>query len=163
MNIFYLDRDPIAAAQQHCDKHVVKMVLETAQLLSTAHWLQGEAGYAERHGLYKPTHAKHPSAIWVRDCAGNYDWTFALLCALCDEYRHRYGRQHATERLLMPLSEVPAKLDYRGRFVPPPQCMPEEFKRPDAVSAYRAYYQGAKAAFARWTKRTTPDWFLAPA
>ena len=94
MNIFYLDKDPVIAAQMHCDKHVVKMILESAQLMSTAHrFLDGDR-YADKNGLYKLTHKNHPTAIWVRKSKENYMWTWNLLDALLQEYTKRYNKHH---------------------------------------------------------------------
>ena len=115
MNVFYLDRDPVTAAKMHCDKHVVKMIIEYAQLMSTAHRvLDGEMYYGlTKNGrkikrwklnsnmediLYKASHINHPSAIWARQSNNNYNWLYCLFTALCDEYTHRYGKVH--ERVL---------------------------------------------------------------
>jgi hypothetical protein len=107
MNIFVLDSSPEKAAEYHCDKHVVKMILETCQLLSTAHRvLDGEVGVSNNGGslkladadmdttLLRSTHTNHPCAVWVRESEANYRWTWRLLCALCDEYTARYGKRH---------------------------------------------------------------------
>ena len=72
MNIFYLDSDPYVAAKMHCDKHVVKMILESAQMLSTAHRVLDGDEYADERGLYKMAHKNHPSTIWVRTSTDNY-------------------------------------------------------------------------------------------
>ena len=94
MNIFYLHDDPIYCAQMHCDKHVVKMILEYAQLLSTAHH---EIDGTPSIDCYKPTHKNHPSAIWARNSRNNYRWLWWLLYGLQDEYTYRYGKVHATQ------------------------------------------------------------------
>ena len=86
MNIFYLDKDPKKCAEMHCDKHVVKMILEYAQLLSTAHRVLDGNEWADHVGLYKATHKNHPSAIWARESAGNYFWLNKLFQELCKEY-----------------------------------------------------------------------------
>ena len=137
MNIFYLDRDPIEAARLQCDRHVVKMILETAQLLSTAH--------AELDGAspaYKPTHKNHPSAVWVRSSANAYIWTWHHLKALGREYQARYGKVHKTIREhLDNLAPLPKALAGDVTvFTDPPQCMPDEYKRDDTTLAYRLYY-----------------------
>lgn len=135
MNIFYLDRDPVEAARMQCDRHVVKMILETAQLLSTAHAeLDGESP------AYKPTHKNHPSAVWVRSSAAAYRWAWRHLAALGIEYKNRYGKVHKTIREhLDALYNAPEAIP-AGDFVDPPQCMPDECKRDDAVLAYQLYY-----------------------
>ncbi len=135
MNIFYLSSDPHEAARLQCDRHVVKMILETAQLLSTAHnELDGE------QVAYKSTHKNHPSAVWARANRKNYTWLRKHLMALGDEYTRRYGKVHKTiqkhsQSLLWPPNAIPD-----GGFTDPPQCMPDECKRVDAVQGYQVYY-----------------------
>ena len=157
MNIFYLDRDPVIAAQMMCDKHVVKMILESAQMLSTAHRICGDNTYADKVGLYKLTHMNHPSCKWVRADQHNYMWVYNHMIALMKEYTYRYGKHHATERLLEPLSNVPAI--YRTGFTDPPQCIPDYCKNDDTVSAYQNYYILEKSDFATWKRRDKPEWF----
>lgn len=159
MNIFYLDHDPVECAKQHCDKHVVKMVLETAQLLSNAHhMIDGEQVIIP---IYKLTHKNHPSAVWVRKCSAHYDWLWSLLHALCKEYTHRYGKVHKIERegLLDILKQPPVNIGKSIVFNEPPPAMPDEYKVTSAIQSYKNYYKGAKAHFARWTNRPTPTWF----
>ena len=159
MNIFYLDRDPKIAAQMMCDKHVVKMILESAQMLSTGHRVLDGDEYADKVGLYKMAHKNHPSTIWVRSSYQHYKWLYDHMVALMREYTYRYGKHHATERLLTPLSEYPQAIPV-GDFTNPPQCMPEVCKGEDTVLAYQNYYIIEKSGFARWTKREIPAWFL---
>ena len=141
MNIFYLSRDPHEAARLQCDRHVVKMILETAQLLSTAHVeLDG------RQVAYKATHKNHPSAVWVRSNPRHYRWTHQHLMALGREYERRYSKVHRTIREHgKALETLPVALDplFTGSeppFVHPPQCMPDECKHSDTVVAYQTYY-----------------------
>lgn len=135
MNIFYLDTNPNTAAQLMCDRHVVKMILETAQLLSTAHYELDGASPA-----YKPTHRNHPSAVWARASAANYAWLYEHMIALGAEYTRRYGKTHKTIlEHAVGLSAVPSNIaddDYTH----PPQCMPDDCKGVDTVAAYQAYY-----------------------
>jgi hypothetical protein len=156
MNIFFLDRDPIVASQYHCDKHVVKMILETAQLLSTAHHVLGT-----KHPelIYKQTHTNHPCGTWVRQSSGNYLWTHALLGALCTEYTLRYGRVHATQSkgIVDALKLAPDTIKVSD-FSEPPQCMPDVFKAGDSVTAYRNYYRNGKKHMTTW-KTKTPCWW----
>lgn len=158
MNIFYLDHDPYVAAQMHCDQHVHKMLLETAQMLSTAHH---ERGVWPISGLYQPSHTNHPSNKWVRSGRRAYEWTYSLFEGLCDEYRFRYGKPHATElKLLGRLWAFPDLGD--AEWQEPPQCMPDTYKSDDTVQAYRSFYIHDKARFARWAKsRPMPEWFAA--
>ena len=159
MNIFYLDKDPVIAAQMSCDKHVVKMILESAQMLSTAHRVLDGDEYADKVGLYKMAHKNHPSSIWVRQCYQQYKWLYDHMVALMEEYTYRYGKHHATERLKVPLSEYPKAISV-GDYTNPPQCMPEVCKGEDTVLAYQNYYIIEKSGFARWTKREIPAWFI---
>jgi len=158
MNIFYLDRDPVRCAIMHCDKHVVKMILEYAQLLSTAHHLvDGEPSI----NCYKPTHKNHPSAVWVRENRSNYQWLYQLLDNLLVEYTFRYGKVHKTESsgIFQNLSKIPYELR-GGKFTDPPQCMPDDCKIDgDTIAAYRNYYIREKYYMARWKFTHEPIWY----
>ena len=160
MNIFYLDRNPVIAAQMMCDKHVVKMILESAQMLSTAHRVLDGDYRADRGGFYKMAHKNHPSTIWVRASSENYRWLWKHFDALLKEYTHRYGKHHATERLRNILYMPPLNIVHGVPLTDPPQCMPELCKGEDTVLAYQNYYIIEKSGFARWTKRGIPTWFL---
>lgn len=154
MNIFYLHPEPVVAATMQHDKHVVKMILETTQILSTVH-----ARYGHTVG-YKATHANHPSTRWAGDSVAHYQWLFRHAQGLCREYTHRYGRTHACEAVLRLLERPPTGLHAAG-WVQPPQCMPDEFKVDgDSVAAYRKYYLGAKVVQSNWTRRARPDFVL---
>lgn len=153
MNIFVLDRCPVRAARALCDKHVPKMIVEGAQLLSTAH---SELG-SWRVGMYQPTHKNHPCAIWVRSTASNYRWLLMHTLALCYEYTRRYKRTHKTLTVIRQLP-IPPNIP-SGELTPFAQAMPERYKNPDAVAAYRAYYIGDKSRFAVWRHSPTPDWW----
>ena len=160
MNIFYLSSCPVDAAGFHCDKHVVKMILEYAQLLSTAHHvLDGEDA---PEGIYKKTHVNHPSAVWARQSSSHYAWLYDLFVECLDEYKRRYVREHATSRLKDTLLRLPKNIPLGG-FTQPPQCMPDEYKCDNAVEAYRNYYKGEKAGFAAWTNTKTPPWWYTEA
>lgn len=138
MNIFYLSRCPKTAAKMHCDKHVVKMILETAQLLSTAHWELGSTA------PYKVTHKNHPSAVWARSGRYQYRWLYELLEALSDEYTKRYGKVHLTwQKCSEALREPPAGIP-EIEWGDPPQCMPWFCKDNNTVVAYRNYYEYKK-------------------
>lgn len=153
MNIFYLHSNPQICARYHCDVHVVKMILETAQLLSTAHHESG-SGTEE---MYKPTHRNHPSAIWTRHSFENYLWLYGLFVELLAEYTYRYGKVHKSSRLVNVLA-TPPDLPVNG-FTQPTQAMPEEYKNEDAIAAYRQYYLHKYDTLVRpmrWTKRNAP-------
>ena len=160
MNIFYLDRDPRIAAQMMCDKHVVKMILESAQMLSTAHRVLDGDEIADSKGMYKMTHKNHPSNIWVRANSKNYDWLWQHMDALMKEYTYRYDKHHATERLLHSLWEHPKNITH-GNFSDPPQCMPNYCTNDDTVLSYQNYYIVEKSDFATWKRRAIPEWFNA--
>jgi hypothetical protein len=136
MNIFYLDDSPKEAAIMHCDKHCVKMILETAQLLCTAHRELDGDYWADEVGLYKSTHKNHPSAVWVRESSEHYWWTLALFVHLCKEYTARYRKTHKSEQLITLLGTAPIAIKQDG-FKEPPQCMPDEYKCDSSIEAYR--------------------------
>jgi len=161
MNIFFLHRTPRKCAKYHCDKHVVKMILESCQLLYTCHWSQPEPPtliHTAPGGGYKPTHRKHPCALWLLESLDNYRWLVDLTQELVDEYHYRYGpKEHACEKHLDWLRTVePTGLPRRGLTMP--RCaMPEEYKiSDDAVQNYREYYRGGKKHLLQYRKRHPP-------
>jgi len=160
MNIFYLSNVPKECAKQHCDKHVVKMILESAQLLSNAHHMYD--GDQVIKPIYKLTHKNHPSALWVRASKTHYDWLWMLLKELCAEYTFRYEKIHKVERegLLEILKNSPKNIPRLTWISDPTPAMPDEYKTSNAVESYRNYYRGSKRSFAKWTKREIPHWFL---
>lgn len=157
MNIFYLHEDPTISARAVMNKHVNKMIIESAQLLSTAHRVLD--GYPEKNGrwtsyklrdpireeiLYKSTHFNHPSAVWVRESQDNYYWLYSHFLALCQEYRNRYGKIHETEHKLgHALKKYPDSLRKRG-FTYPALVMPDQYKVESYVQSYRNYYEAEK-------------------
>ena len=157
MNIFYLQREPEACAHDHCDKHVPKMILEYAQLMSTAHReLDGDDCVDQ---LYKSTHKNHPSAIWTRSSDQHYMWLYELFCALSEEYQLRYGKEHLTfTKLHGLLKYLPHNIQANG-FSDPPQCMPDEYKHDDCITAYREFYRHDKSRFAKWQYSDVPTWY----
>lgn len=155
MNIFFLDQDPKLAAQYHCDKHIVKMVLESAQILSTIHRLNGlDEGY-------KITHRYHPCTVWAGKFIENYQWLRELISALNQEYRYRYYRQgnHMSYNVVSVLSK--SSLPSNGGTISAPAlAMPDECKiAGDPVASYRAYYKSHKADIAKWSRRQQPEWW----
>ena len=160
MNIFYLSSCPQEAAEAHSDKHCVKMILESAQMLSTAHReLDGDVPDI----LYKSTHKNHPSTIWVRSSKQHYDWLFRLFRMLSAEYSIRYSngefKVHKTWDKLGKLLETAPKNIVDNGFVPPPQCMPDHCKKPDTIDAYRNYYMIEKANISTWNYTNKPKWW----
>mgnify|MGYP003669192007 FL=1 len=139
MNIFYLDEDPEVAAIVQYNKHVVKMILESAQMLCTAHRY-----YDNDDVPYKTAHLNHPSTIWVRQNTKHYFWLYKHMLALGEEYTHRYGKIHMSiTKCKEPLQLAPINMP-TYKFEQPPQCMPDEFKSDCAIHAYWAYYIGEK-------------------
>ena len=148
MNIFVLDNDARLAAKYQCDKHVVKMVLETAQLLCSAH----------DNAPYKKTHYNHPCAVWTRASMSNYEWLVWHGICLAEEYEARFDRTHKSKEVIMWCdTNKPNVLDF-GQ-TPFAQAMPDKYKHEDAVTAYRNYYVGEKASIAQWRYCDTPVWF----
>ena len=141
MNIFYLDRDPVKAAKIQYNKHVVKMILESAQMLCTAHH-----HYDNGHNVpYKKAHYNHPSTIWCRQNAKQYMWLYNHMLALGEEYTKRYKKTHLTiTKCKEPLKHLPMGMP-DSTFTEPPQCMPDEYKvHGDSVTGYWNYYEGEK-------------------
>lgn len=159
MNIFYLDKNPELAANYHCDKHVCKMIVEYAQLLSTAHHVLDGEGFLFKYQIYKKTHENHPSALWARENRENYRWLFQCLLQLLRDYEERYNKEHKTKALLRYLIFFP-KQSLNGDRTDPPQCMPDQYKSKDAVQAYRNYYIGEKGHFAKWKNAVMPPWWI---
>ena len=162
MNIFFLDFNAKLAATHHCDKHVVKMILEAAQLLYSSHWVIDPSRL--QPGAYRKTHSNHPCAIWVRESGANYRWLCELGLALCDEFTFRYGKVHKTRAHLQWLSENPPILPEVG-VTEIRQAMPPEYKRPNPVDAYRTYYIENKLKLrriVRYSKRPPPSWMRLP-
>ena len=185
MNIFYLDPDPKICAEMHLDKHVVKMIIEYAQLMSTAHRVLDGDEYFDLSAngrrirrwrlpdyrepiLMKASHINHPSGIWCRANHENYDWLYMMWKCLLKEYTHRYGKVHSCARLIGPLFNSPKNIQ-RCKFFPPTPAMPTEVKilseipvsgrKYDSLASYKNYYILNKAHFAKWTKREPPIWF----
>ena len=187
MNIFVLDDDPVIAAQSQCDKHVVKMIVESAQMLSTVHRMVD--GTMERRPsksgsmiqyfkldddretiLYKACHFNHPSTIWTRENCQNYKWHYQHFIALCDEYTYRYGKVHMTDtKLRSILRNAPHDIKHTESMSPyklamgsNPECVVVGLSGTDAVQSYRNFYETKQEKFNMcWTKRKQPEWFNA--
>ena len=157
MNIFYLDHDPRIAAKYHCDKHVVKMILESAQMLSTAHRVVDKN---DDDILYREAYKNHPSTKWVRSYLYHYTWLWSLFNSLGKEFESRYNKPHTTITKLRDKLKNPPRLIKQKEFMQPPQCMPDIYKQDCTVDAYRAYYVGDKANFATWKSPSImPSWW----
>lgn len=176
MNIFYVSHDPMDAAQALVDKHVVKMILESAQLLSTAHrvldgieiegksqtgrkakrWILPDA----REGIiYTATHINHPSAVWCRTSVRNYDWLVDHFYALMREYTHRYGKTHKCYGEISYMLQSPPHKLKAWDWTEMPSCMAEEYIISDnPIINYRNYYREGKKNLHKWTNRQPPEW-----
>jgi len=182
MNIFNLSNDPVECASWHNDRHTVKMIVEYAQLLSTAHRiLDGQMATLifalngvkrkkklwvlddeqKNRTLYQATHINHPSAIWARQSKQNYEWLYQLWIALIDEWRARYNHSkiHKSEILKELLATPPSNILDVGK-TPVALAMPDHYKiSDDPVICYREYYKLGKAHLASWKGKNAPPWF----
>ena len=163
MNIFFLSLNPEEAARLHCDKHVVKMILESTQLLYSSHWILNPENVPEN--AYKLAHKNHPCSIWVRSSITNYMWLASLGLWLCEEYQYRYGehkthksQQHLEWLFTHPPSSIPI-----GGFTEPPLAMPDEYKRLDLIESYQEYYIESKfknRGIVNYTRREWPSFLI---
>ena len=184
MNIFYLDHDPVQAARWMVDKHVVKMIVESAQLLSTAHRLLDgmekvqdkyvEGSLPARYRkvkrwilpdqreqiMYQATHVNHPSAIWCRSSIENYNWLSDHMYALLDEYTYRYEKRHKCYELAYYLQSPPKNLE-QYVWSAMPSCMaPEYIISEDPCTNYKNYYKMGKSKLHKWKNRQPPEWII---
>ena len=151
MNIFVLDEKVEKCAEYHCDKHVIKMILESAQMMSAVVRLDGyDIGY-------KLTHKNHPCTIWARKSLSNYIWLFKLVEHLNAEYRYRYNKDVNHKSFDMVKTLPTPNLPDTG-LTPFAQAMPDQYRNKNAVKAYRDYYINEKSNLLIWTKRKTPEW-----
>ena len=187
MNIFVLNVDPIVAAQEQCDKHVVKMIVESGQMLSTAHRMLD--GTVERRPsksgkttvnywslpderediMYKAVHFNHPCSVWTREGCCNYTWHYTHFIALCEEYTYRYGKVHSTEtKLREPLKKMPANIPRTNGRTPfklamasdIDECIVHDLGGVNHVKTYQNFYQTKQKRFKMdWSKRPVPEWF----
>lgn len=172
MNIFVLDNDAVESARMMCDKHVIKMILESCQLLSTAHHvLDGDellvntgkrkfkSYICTKKNICKATMVNHPCTIWTRQTRANYIWLWRHAYALCKEYTHRYGKVHAMEQMLVDeLYDPPVNIS-KEKMTAFAQAMPDAYRNENAVIAYRKYYINEKVRFAKWKNTEVPKWF----
>ena len=181
MNIFYLHKDPRKAARLQYNKHVVKMILESAQMLSTAHRIldgvltrrksisgKTMSKYWELYSnplediLYRTVHVGHPCTVWTMQSSENYIWHYRHFAALCDEYTYRYSKLHKTDlELRGALADLPKNIPigkmtkFELAMKSNPECMFD-----DPVKSYRAFYQTKQHRFTmKWSKRPVPEWF----
>ena len=133
MNIFYINTDPVIAAQELADDHIRKMQIESAQMCCTAHWASGS------EAPYKKAHLNHPSTKWVRESIQQYRWVVKHGLEVCNQFTIRYGKRHKTQDVLEWCRDNEPNIPDNG-FTPPPQCMPDEYKKEDTVEGYKTYY-----------------------
>ena len=159
MNVFVVNECPKISGHALLDKHVIKMPLETAQLLCTV---------ARKRGFeapYKSTHANHPATLWLGQSSSNWNWLCEHGLAMSEEYTYRYGKVHKCQAIIQMMKD--RTLEIWGdnapytEHTPFVQCMPDEFKRENPIEGYQAYYMGAKSEIAKWKiPSTKPDWFI---
>jgi len=148
MNIFYLHSDPVEAAKLQYNKHVVKMILESAQMLCTAHHCYGDKVQKD-NVPYKQAHLNHPSTIWARKSRSTYMWLYEHMLALGHEYTKRYGKKHLTITKCKDFLSTPPVHIQGDEWCEPPQAMPDEYKVDgDSITAYWNYYIGDKSHIA---------------
>lgn len=158
MNIFVLDENPQVAAQMHNDKHCIKMILESAQLLCGVHHMIDPTSTPQVP--YKLSHKNHPCSIWVRECIENYIWLCDLGLSLCEEYTYRYGKRHKSQDVIeWCMTNIP-NLKENGDVTPFALAMPDECKVNTVVESYRLYYITHKKGFSTWKNRNKPEWFI---
>jgi len=169
MNIFCLSSNPKEAAQMMCDKHVVKMIIESCQMLSAVldrnykdEYKSGELTPSQQFGLpqYPKAHMKHPCTMWSYESKENYLWLLKHLEALCLEYTRRYGKTHKLSGTIMVYKGQYQYLNFEKvsltQFV---QAMPDDVKHENPIQAYRDYYNKYKSYFAKWKMGNVPYWY----
>lgn len=179
MNIFVLDLDPAKCAEYHCDRHIVKMIVEHCQILAAVKWVamgvekkvhitqelkdsfhdfprRFEDGSPNPYGI---THKNHPCTVWTRQCWENYDWLCKVTLEMCKEYTKRYGKVHAGEAICTWFYRNKPVLPINDTMTPFAQAMPEDCQQPNAVTAYRNYYVKYKKEIAKWNYTGEPEWF----
>ena len=158
MNIFVLNNDPIKSAKMMCDKHIVKMPLESAQMLCSV-WHRFDL-----HNVpYKEAFKKHPCTLWAGDDAAHYDWLYIHALALCIEYTKRYGKVHSCQKVITAVSHHPVYHSSKNLLkLKHPQCMPDDYKNDSSVVAYQTYYYYAKykSGIATWKKLNNMPSFI---
>ena len=154
MNIFMFNTDPIMSANDHCTRHTLKMIIEYAQLLSTAHHELDGMG---RSDIYKTTHKNHPSAIWVRESADNYTYVWLMAKQLCKNYTTVSKKVHKTELVLDKLGSLPVNIPDTP-MTPIKLAMPDQYKSSDPVKSYREYFKAEKTHLFEWKYSSRPEW-----
>jgi len=160
MNIFAVHPDPVISAQQLCDKHVVKMIVEGCQMLSTIHRMASSHVVYAPIELYKASFHNHPCTIWARESVENYMWLAEHTHGLSNEYTFRYGKIHKAHDMTIWFRKIVPHFIGKVNLTPFAQAMPDTYKCSDSVQAYRNYYLGAKSRFAKWKYTNAPEWYV---
>lgn len=160
MNIFVVNEDPIIAAKELCDKHIVKMPLETAQMLCYVSYINnGNKRLNEPYGPCKP-HLKHPCTLWANEDLNNWEWLYLHGIELCNEYTRRYKRKHKSMDVIIWAKENGNKPKNNVKLRTFVQCMPEAYKSSNPIEGYRNFYIKDKSSFAIWKYTDIPKWYL---
>jgi len=177
MNIFFLASSPTEIADMSCDQHVVKIILEICQMLYTAWFFSGESHIVvdsapfNKSGTargYRPAHKGHPMTMWVASSKANYIFAAEIALALANEYTLRYGKVHSCQiHAEWLISNIPSRFELRTSpkayyatldiphgLTPIPECMPDDYKMPSIIDAYKMYYMMDKMKFARYTPKS---------
>ena len=164
MKIFFLDKTPEKSAQNLCDKHIHKMLLESAQMLSTAvrKYEEDTDTLPLAEPIYKSAYPNHPMTKWVGFNKDNFTLAFENADEISKEYFKRFGKRHKSTRILDFIVDNDMQTEIpEGFFSEPPQCMPDKYRDKDYVTAYRRYYNTDKKYFAKWEKgRGCPEWWI---
>lgn len=155
MNIFVLDKTPEKSAQFQCDKHIVKMIVETCQILYSVYYFNSKI----KDIPYKLTHKNHPCMVWARESWQNFTWLQIHLDELLKEYQRRYNKEHKCMSDAIWINKYKKQIKFQKTLHTPfVQCMPEKYRSADAIEAYRNYYNGEKLGFAKWKYSQKPEW-----
>ncbi len=155
MNVFYLDENPELAVRFYVDRHILKMQIESCQMLCSAFWLQN------LEAPYKLVHKNHPCSKWCRHSLKNFNLLLKLAQNICYEYTFRYGKIHACSKILEWVDSNKRLLKFDSEeLTSVPLCMPDYCKTENAVESYRNYYNKEKRHLAKWTRRTVPHWWI---
>ncbi len=151
MNIFVFNKDPILAADDMCKSHMIKMPLETTQMLCTSINLKGI------QTKYKSCHMNHPCTIWTRQSKTNFNWLIEHGKRQFENYTTYFGKVHASQEVFEQCEKYAYLFDDTGltEFA---QAMPDQYKNIDVEKAYRSYFIGEKQRLAVW-KNKIPDWY----
>ena len=160
MNIFAIEQTPsgdidwVKSAQSQDNYRVVKMILESVQMLCTA--INDQHG--EQVTPYRNAHLNHPSTKWVRESSANFERLVEHTLAMLDEYTERFGKIHKCAGVLEKVLDLYDPNRFNCHIdTPLPLCMPDEFKGDSIVESYRKFY--ASKPRMRYPTEKIPVWF----